>query len=409
LNDVSHLTTAPTGAHARRPPRLVPLDALRGVLMLLMAVDHASLLVRGVHSYEVWNQPLPVYGDAASFLTRFVTHSCAPGFFFLLGAGAVLSASRAGAGPQDLVHRRLLLRGLLLILLEQLLVDPVLHGRIMWTEFGVLSALGCVLILGSVLGLLGKRVLLGLGLGLVLLGQIPPRLWPDAGAAVPLWARLLFLPGATGEWFVLYPLLPWLGISLLGMAFGRVAAQDERRAYGMAARAGIVALAGFVLLRGARPSSSTWCTGGSWPSWRGSSRAGTWAGCTPPGRWPWSSCTPSAWRGAASWPAAPRTRRAAAVTSNAEGRRSSRSGIAADGKGSVLASSPAARLPYRVLITTGSSARWPTKSVTLLRETKPSPSATSRVSVCRPRCRSVNRNSRPTPSRPCRLERQVKR
>ena len=77
--------------------RLVPLDSLRGVLMGLMAIDHASLLVRGVHSYEAWNVPPATYPDAASFLTRFVTHFCAPGFFFLMGAGLSLRWTQPSA------------------------------------------------------------------------------------------------------------------------------------------------------------------------------------------------------------------------------------------------------------------------------------------------------------------------
>lgn len=225
-----------------RQSRLAPLDALRGVLIALMAIDHASLLVRGVHSYEAWNQPSPVYPDWASFWTRFVTHLCAPGFFFLMGAGLALR----GAGRRD--RQRVVLRGILLILLEQLLVDPVLYGRVRWTEFGVLSALGAAMMAGAALVSWRPRTLVTAGATLILLCQLPPHLVSDP-AVLPQWAHILFLPGGQREWFVLYPLLPWLGIVLLGMAFGAVASQDPHRAYRTAAMGGLGALVAFFLLR----------------------------------------------------------------------------------------------------------------------------------------------------------------
>ena len=67
--------------------RRISLDALRGLIIMLMAIDHASLLVRKAHSFEIFDMPIPVYQSSADFLTRFVTHICAPGFFFLMGAG----------------------------------------------------------------------------------------------------------------------------------------------------------------------------------------------------------------------------------------------------------------------------------------------------------------------------------
>ena len=226
------------------PPsrRLVPLDAQRGLLMGLMAIDHASLLVRGVHSYEAWHLPPPVYADWSSFWTRFVTHMCAPGFFFLMGAGLTLRGTRR----ED--RLRVMLRGLLLILLEQLLVDPVLYGTMRWTEFGVLSALGAAMVVGALLVSLRPGVLAAVGVALVLLCQLPPRM-AIGQVSLPLWAHLLFLPGGTGNWFVLYPLLPWLGVVLLGMAFGFTAGLDPARAYRTAAAIGAAGLIAFVLLR----------------------------------------------------------------------------------------------------------------------------------------------------------------
>lgn len=80
-----------------RPPtkdrRLPALDAQRGLIMVLMALDHASYFIARVHSLEFWGTALPVYPNAFWFWTRWVTHPCAPGFFFLMGIGCCCTLS----------------------------------------------------------------------------------------------------------------------------------------------------------------------------------------------------------------------------------------------------------------------------------------------------------------------------
>jgi uncharacterized membrane protein len=55
--------------------------------MVLMAIDHASYFIARVHSAEFWGTALPIYSSVFWFWTRWVTHLCAPGFFFLMGIG----------------------------------------------------------------------------------------------------------------------------------------------------------------------------------------------------------------------------------------------------------------------------------------------------------------------------------
>lgn len=80
--------------------RIASLDAMRGLIMVMMAIDHARAFIAKNHPGEFWGRPLPDYGpDTLAFLTRLVTHLCAPGFLFLMGAGmAFFAASRASAG-----------------------------------------------------------------------------------------------------------------------------------------------------------------------------------------------------------------------------------------------------------------------------------------------------------------------
>ncbi|HVM97838.1 MAG TPA: hypothetical protein VMT89_15690, partial [Candidatus Acidoferrales bacterium] len=85
----------PTVADATPPAlrRLVHVDALRGLIMLTMALDHTRAFVVREHPFEIWSDPLPIYATALPFVTRLVTHFCAPGFFFLMGIGMTLLAS----------------------------------------------------------------------------------------------------------------------------------------------------------------------------------------------------------------------------------------------------------------------------------------------------------------------------
>jgi uncharacterized membrane protein len=63
--------------------RLPSLDTMRGLIIILMAIDHARAFVAKNHPGEFWGHALPDYGsDALAFLTRLVTHLCAPGFMF---------------------------------------------------------------------------------------------------------------------------------------------------------------------------------------------------------------------------------------------------------------------------------------------------------------------------------------
>src|SRR5215470_4968434 len=90
--------------------RIESVDTLRGIVMILMALDH----VRDFFGVPGVN-PTDPRGPAALFFTRWITHLCAPVFFLLVGTGAFLSArGRTSAG----LSRYLAIRGLWLIALE---------------------------------------------------------------------------------------------------------------------------------------------------------------------------------------------------------------------------------------------------------------------------------------------------
>jgi uncharacterized membrane protein len=247
-----------------KPTRLAPVDALRGVIIILMALDHAnSFIAHGKLEPELWADLFPNYAGQPplTFLTRLVTHLAAPGFFFLMGTSMILLAeSRRRQGWREgRIIRHLLLRGALLVVLQFLLENPawVLGGVIIETTyFGVLYALGGTMMMGTLFLRLPQRWLIALSATLIIATQL---LLPETRTgfvAYPLPLRLWLLPGFSGKVLVLYPLMPWLGVMGLGMGYGRYlckcGVQDAdcgMKAYRLALRLGVTALVLFIPLR----------------------------------------------------------------------------------------------------------------------------------------------------------------
>jgi uncharacterized membrane protein len=247
--------------------RLQWLDALRGLLIVLMAIDHASFFIDKVHRGEYWGMPLETYTNAVDFLTRFVTHFCAPGFFFLMGIGMVLLAeSRYRAGwSRGKVLRHFALRGVILIVLQFLLEDPAwLVGNLInpvemlpppggggevWIYLGVLYGLGTAMIFWGLLLPVRGWLVLGISVGVVAVTQIFIPTLPNVYTLYSPVLRLLLVPGHTNALLVFYPLFPWIGIVGFGVAFGKLLVQDNARAYKSALIAGTASLALFFVLR----------------------------------------------------------------------------------------------------------------------------------------------------------------
>ncbi len=232
--------------------------------MILMAIDHANYFVARMHpTGEFWGVPLPQYDNLFEFLTRFVTHICAPGFFFLMGVGMVLfTDSRRSLGWTDgKIFRHFLSRGLILIGFQFFFentawvlgpvytFNPPGQGETVWLHFGVLSALGSTMIIGAFFLRSKPFVLIGVSSAIIFGSQF---LIPDSSQTSHLYSpllRILYIPGRTGIFQAFYPIIPWLGIVIFGLAFGRWLLVNKSQAYRRSFILGGIFLLAFFALR----------------------------------------------------------------------------------------------------------------------------------------------------------------
>lgn len=245
-----------------RAARVLVPDALRGLVIVFMALDHASHFVAQQHSSgEYWGGVFPVYDDPFTFLTRFVTHFCAPGFFLLMGLGMVMFArARQERGwTRWQIIRHFVIRGGVLIALQFLVVNQAWNlspgGWGIEVYVGVLFALGGAMIVASLLLWLRPVHLLGLTLALLVGTELlvpDPALW-GTGKSVP--TLLLLLPGGIltpGGGILLwsnYQTLPWLELVTLGLVFGHWLGEAPPKAFGRAWKVGLACLVAFVIVR----------------------------------------------------------------------------------------------------------------------------------------------------------------
>jgi len=233
------------------------LDALRGFIVIVMALDHANFFIAEAHSPgEHWFE-MPRYDSALPFLTRLVTHPAAPGFFFLMGVGMMLFANsrRARGWTEGQIIRHFLIRGAVLIALQFTLVNLVWQtgpGTNPTIYFGVLAALGCGMILAS-LALRLPTTALAVAAAALFVGMEFTH--PDAANWEELFQQPLGLvlgySGGNDFFWSNYPVLPWLELVLLGMVFGKLLTANRDRTYRTALVLGVTFLSGFVAMRAA--------------------------------------------------------------------------------------------------------------------------------------------------------------
>jgi uncharacterized membrane protein len=234
------------------------LDMLRGLVIAVMALDHVRDFVM---TAAVQDPTADSTTGPLLFATRWITHFCAPTFVFLAGTSAGLMASRKS--PAELASF-LLTRGLWLIVLEILVISPTwtfaptgvaeLDGRT-YIAFQVIWVIGASMVVLAGLQFLGRRACLAIGAAIVLGHNLLDAFWPAAsttGSTGPVWvalhARQLYEIGHF-RFFFSYPLLPWIGVMLLGYGTAGIFEQPAKVRNAWLLRIGLGLVIAFILIR----------------------------------------------------------------------------------------------------------------------------------------------------------------
>ena len=241
--------TAATRTHPAGAKRLASLDIIRGLIMVFMALDHVRLYFTNADAPpEDFSE-----GGLLLFLVRWITHFCAPGFFFLAGVGVFLFEQTKGA--KEPVVKFLISRGIWLVLLEVTLIGFAWSFNPGWNWAGVIWSLGFSFIFMAALVFLPRIVLLFLSLGVLLFHDavaihfgLAPFITSDPWIVFLYTGGIMDVP-LIGERFILYSIIPWLALMALGYAVGgifKLPAGDQRK---ILIHAGIAMTVGFLVLR----------------------------------------------------------------------------------------------------------------------------------------------------------------
>jgi len=239
----------PTEAFTPAPAasfRIESVDLLRGAVMILMALDHTRdfLGANTVNPIDLEHTTAPL------FLTRWITHFCAPVFFLLTGTGAYLSLRKKSKRE---LSRFLFTRGLWLIFLESTLFRCLgfqFNFDYHVTLLNVLWALGWAMIVLSLLVRIPTSVTVSLGI-IMIAGH---NLLDSIRSSNPLWSMLhspnFVLKSPQHSVFVVYTLIPWVGVTAVGHRLGLIYDWTSGRRRTFLLRAGLILVAAFVVLRG---------------------------------------------------------------------------------------------------------------------------------------------------------------
>jgi uncharacterized membrane protein len=235
-------------------PRIQSVDALRGAIMMLMAIDHIRDYV--ARSAQQFLPTDLARTTPAIFLTRWITHFCAPVFMLTAGLGAYLWMTRGHHSKAEL-SRFLVSRGLWLIVLEVTILRLILLSQISFTANPVLLiilwAIGISMIALAALIYLPARVLAAVSIAIIalhnLLAPVPAERF---GRAAWIW-DILYQRGVIVLGGInlrpAYPVLPWIGVMAGGYCLGTLFALDAHRRQSFFVWLGLALTAAFVVVR----------------------------------------------------------------------------------------------------------------------------------------------------------------
>jgi uncharacterized membrane protein len=243
---------APASPAVLRRQRLDSVDLVRGVVMVIMALDHVRDFFH--HDALLYDPSDLTRTTPVLFLTRWITHFCAPTFVLLAGTGAFLYGSRGRSRQQ--VARFLITRGLWLIVAEMTVIRFAFLFNLDYGMFflQVIWVIGVSLIVLSGLLFVPRSAMLAFAIVMICTHNLLDGLGPRPGSAM--------IPGhslSPAEWAwsvlhvlnppVLYPLVPWIGVLVLGYCLGPLLLREPEARRRVLIRLGGGVIAAFVIVR----------------------------------------------------------------------------------------------------------------------------------------------------------------
>ncbi|MBX9679283.1 MAG: heparan-alpha-glucosaminide N-acetyltransferase domain-containing protein [Gemmataceae bacterium] len=241
----------PAGPAQDASHRLQSIDIARGLVMAIMALDH----VRDYFSTSRADLMDPEKTTIGIFLTRWLSHYCAPAFFLLAGIGVYLSLSRGK--PRATQAKHLFLRGLVLLILDLTVIRVAWDFNFHYSSgpwFIVLSTLGLSMMILAGLQFLPYWAVLIFSIALIAGHNAFDFVdWLELGAWEPLWYFLHVR--STSEvagfsFYISYPLVPWVAVMSLGYCLGPIFLMEGPRRRQSLFFLGAAMTLGFAMLRG---------------------------------------------------------------------------------------------------------------------------------------------------------------
>lgn len=239
--------------------RLASVDALRGLVMIIMALDHVRDFI---HRGAMSGSPTDLATTTpVLFLTRWVTHFCAPVFMLTAGLGAYFYWRRSAETVGDRDARRalsrfLVTRGLWLIALELTLMQLAYNFNLSTTNpifLLVLYVLGVCMIILAVLAWLPLPLIAAISVAVIGLHNLADGIRAQLlGAWGPIWMLLHQVgafPLAGRLWIAAYSIVPWFAVMALGFCFGPIFAMPSDRRRTLLLRVGIGMAIAFLVIR----------------------------------------------------------------------------------------------------------------------------------------------------------------
>ena len=235
-------------------PRIQSVDALRGAIMMLMAIDHIRDYV--ARSAQQFLPTDLTRTTPAIFVTRWITHFCAPVFMLTAGLGAYFWMTRGHHSKAEL-SRLLISRGIWLIVLEVTILRLIFFSQMSFTAnpviLVILWAIGISMIALAGLIYLPMRVMAAVSIAIIALHNLLDHVSAQRfGRAAWIWdilhqQNVFAFHGI--NFVTAYPVLPWIAVMASGHCLGTVFEWDAHRRRSFLVRTGLALAAAFVVVR----------------------------------------------------------------------------------------------------------------------------------------------------------------